>query len=139
MGMHIDVQMESGVLRVEASGKFSLQEAKRIFLEMLESVARYRTDKVLFDGRKLTGKPETIERFIYGEFAARSFLDSIQRGTPAGTRFSYILKEPVLDPKRFGELVALNRGMPVRAFDNPDDAVSWLEMALPHSKASEDN
>jgi hypothetical protein len=32
----------------------------------------------------------------------------------------------VLDPDRFGETVAVNRGMPVRVFDNLEEALKWL-------------
>jgi hypothetical protein len=39
---------------------------------MVDAVARYKAMKVLFDGRKITGNPETMERFYYGEFASQS-------------------------------------------------------------------
>ena len=44
-------------------------------------------------------------------------------------RFAYVLEEPMLDPERFGETVAVNRGMRVRAFDNLEAARAWLELA----------
>jgi hypothetical protein len=72
----IEIRPESGLLNVGAIGEFSLQEAERTFLEMLEAVARYKVEKVLFDGRRLTGAPKTMERFYYGEFAADSVLSS---------------------------------------------------------------
>jgi hypothetical protein len=61
-------------------GEFSLQEAERTFLEMLEAVARYKVEKVFFDGRELTGDPKTMERFLYGEFAAESVFKFRDRG-----------------------------------------------------------
>ena len=42
------MHFESGVLKVDARGEFSLEEAKRAFLEMLEAVAQYQAAKVLF-------------------------------------------------------------------------------------------
>ena len=110
-------------------GDFSLQEAKRIFLEMLEAVARHQVKKILFDGRRLTGDPETIERFYYGKFAADAVLQFKDRGVSPAIQFAYVLKEPVLDPHRFGETVAVNRGMLVKAFDNLEDALGWLGIA----------
>ena len=129
MSMQLEMRPESGVLNVDATGQFSLNEAKRTFLEMLEAVALHKTGRVLFDGRKLLGKPESLERFYYGEFAAKSVRDFAARGVSGGTRFAYVLSEPVLDPKRFGENVAVNRGMLVKAFDNPEEARQWLETA----------
>ena len=45
------MHFESGLLNVEAMGAFSLDEAKRAFLEMLGAVAHYQAKKVLLDGR----------------------------------------------------------------------------------------
>lgn len=110
-------------------GEFSLEEAKRTFLELLEAVARHQVKKVLFDGRRLTGDPDTLERFYYGKFAADAVLQFKDRGVSPATQFAYVLKEPVLDPQRFGETVAVNRGMLVKTFDNLEDALGWLGIA----------
>jgi hypothetical protein len=134
MSMKLEICPESGFLRVRAAGVFSLGEAKRTFLEMLEAVARHNARKVLFDGRGLVGAPETMERFYYGEFAASAFNESAVRGMVThSTQFAYILEEPVRDPGRFGENVAVNRGMHVKTFDNLQDALVWLGI-LPANK-----
>jgi hypothetical protein len=129
MSMNLEICPESCFLRVTAMGNFSLEEAKRTFLEMLEAVARHKVKKVLFDGRTLTGEPETMERFLYGEFAAQTVRSFAPRGVSPATQFAYVLEEPVLDPGRLGETVATNRGMFVKVFDNPEDALGWLEIA----------
>ena len=106
MSMNIETCPELDFLRVNATGNFSLEEAKRTFLEMLEAVGRHKAEKVLFDGRRLTGEPNTMERFYYGEFAAQAVRRFADRGVSPGTLFAYVLEEPVLDPRRFGETVA---------------------------------
>lgn len=126
MGMCIDVRPTERSLRVTASGRFSLAEAKRTFLEVLDAVALHRSEKVLLDGRALRGKPATIERFYYGEFAAASIARLTSDASLPPPRFAYVLKEPILDPGRFGETVARNRGMNVRAFRDPSEALAWL-------------
>jgi hypothetical protein len=65
MGMNLEIHSESELLHVHAMGRFSLEEAKRTFLEILEAVAQHKVKKVLFDGRRLTGEPEAMERFYY--------------------------------------------------------------------------
>lgn len=136
MSMLLEIRPESGLLKVGARGRFSLKEAKQTFLEMIEAVALYKTKKVLFDGRKLTGKPETIERFYYGEFAAQTVANFAERGVSRATQFAYVLSERVLDSRRFGETVAVNRGMFVKAFDSLEDALEWLGIA-PDNKPDE--
>jgi hypothetical protein len=70
-----------------------------------------------------------MERFYYGEFAAQSVVESADLGVSRSTQFAYVLKVPMRDPERFGETVAVNRGMRVRTFDDLDDALGWLGTA----------
>ena len=128
--MSLGFTLASDYFYVTATGEFALDDAQRGFLEMLESVAVAKPTKVLFDGRMLIGEPEMIERFYYGEFAARSVASFASRGVSPATRFAYVLEEPMLDPDRFGETVAVNRGMIVRAFDNLEAARAWLAAEL---------
>jgi hypothetical protein len=132
MSIRQELQFESGLLKVEARGDFSLEEAKRAFLAMLEAVAQYRAEKILFDGRNLTGTPEHIERFFYGYFAATETIHLIAKcGLPRPPRFAYVMHEPLRDPRRYGESVAANRGMIVKTFGTPDEASQWLELTPP--------
>lgn len=132
MGMVLRINAEPGWLRAVATGEFSLEEAERTFLDLLEAVALHKAEKVLFDGRELTGEPATIHRFLYGAFVAEAVMKCISiRCVPRTLQFAYVLKEPVLDPRRFGETVAVNRGMWVKAFDNLDDALGWLSAPRP--------
>lgn len=124
MGMNIKTSAEPGFLRAEASGDFTLPEAKRTFLELISAVRRHKAEKVLFDGREITGEPTTMQRFYYAEFAALTV--AIHSEQIFALKFAYVLLEPVLDPERFGEDVAVNRGMDVKAFDNSDEALRWL-------------
>jgi hypothetical protein len=126
MSMILEISAYSGFLHVDAMGKFSLVGAKRTFIEMLEAVARNKVGKVLFDGRGLAGNPILMERFYYGEFAAQAVGEFTDRGVSRATRFAYVLDVPMLDPGRFGETVAVNRGMFVKMFDNLEDALRWL-------------
>jgi len=124
--MRMAMRADGGLLVVEAQGRFSLAEAKRTFVELLEAADRHATGKVLFDGRQLSGNPAMMERFYYGAFAAESVLTFARRHPFSAMQFAYVLKEPVLDPARFGETVARNRGMLVRSFDDLDAAMEWL-------------
>lgn len=109
MGMSLKINTYSSFLHVEVTGEFSLPEAKRTFLEILEAATVNMLNKVLFDGRTLIGDPRTIERFCYGEFAATSVSKQIARGLPDDTHFAYVLELPMRDPMKFGETVAVNR------------------------------
>jgi hypothetical protein len=70
MSIQQNMHFQSGLLSVNASGEFSLENAKQAFLEMLRAVAQYKAEKILFDARNVKGNPKDMERFYYGEFAA---------------------------------------------------------------------
>ena len=125
--MTVQTIPQGDVLHVAAGGPFSLSEAKRTFLDVLHVVEELRLSKVLFDGRQVTGNPAIIERFYYGEFVADEVTKLLDRGWSADSpQFAYVLREPILDPLRLGETVAVNRGVNIRAFDDREEAVVWL-------------
>ena len=130
--MAVKTTERSGTLYVEATGDFSLEEAQRTFLEVLDSIKQHTALKVLFDGRAVVGEPAIIDRFYYGEFAANSVRSLKDRGWHGKKfpQFAYVMNEPLLDPLRLGETVALNRGMNVKAFENYYEAVKWLDLDL---------
>ena len=127
MSMNIECRLENSLLHVTATGEFSLEEAQRTFLELLQVIQHTEAQKVLFDGRELVGNPIVVERFYYGEFAANSVEQLTKNGwSGAPPQFAYVLHEPLLDPLRLGETVAVNRGMNVKAFTNTKEALQWL-------------
>ena len=125
MSMRQQMRFESGLLKVEANGDFSLEEATRAFMEMLRAVAQCQAEKVLLDGRNVKGEPREYERFLYGEFVAQGTRELVReyRFVP---RFAYVLNEPLRDPDRYGETVAVNRGMKIKVFGTPEEALEWL-------------
>jgi hypothetical protein len=128
MSIQQKMHFQSGLLNVDASGEFSLEDAKQAFLEMLGAVAQYKAEKILFDGRNVKGKPEDMERFYYGEFAARETQRMVVEHKIV-PRFAYVINEPLRDKTRLGETVAVNRGMIVKVFETPEDAIEWLTKA----------
>src|SRR5262245_55757117 len=136
MSMVQEISDKPGLVHVNAQGLFSLDEAKKLFVEMLEIVAQHKAEKVLIDGRKLTGEPKTMERFYYGEFAAQTVASFATRGVSPATHFAYVLDERMRDPDRFGEVVALNRGMLVKTFDRVEDALKWLRLATAENQGA---
>ena len=127
-----EMHFEAGLLNVVARGEFSLEEAKRAFLEILGAVTRYQAEKVLLDGRNLKGKPADIDRFYYSRFAAEETMRLVNEDRIRLPRFAYVLHEPIRDPERFGETVAVNRGMIAKTFETPEEAFEWLEITPPN-------
>ncbi len=125
MSLQQKMYFQSPLLNVEASGDFSLESAQQAFLGMLESVAQYKAEKILFDARNVNGQPGALERFLYGDFAGRESrrIADEHNITP---RFAYVMHHPLRDPSGLGETVAVNRGMNVKVFETLNDALEWL-------------
>ena len=121
------MHFESGLLSVDASGEFSLEDAKQAFLELHGSVVQYKAEKILFDVRNVKGTPTDMERFCYGDFVARA-THRIVREHGIVPRVAYLAHVPLRDPERFGETVAVNRGMDVKTFETPGEAFAWLAL-----------
>jgi hypothetical protein len=126
MKLTIGMIEESGILHAALDGVFTLEEARSTFLEILDAASQRRAESVLVDGRGITGTPTTMQRFFYGEFVAGAVQSQAGRDLSRAPRFAYVLREPVLDPGRFGEDVAVNRGMKVKTFDTFEGALKWL-------------
>jgi hypothetical protein len=114
------------VLGAKVTGEFQLEEAESCFLDLLDSIKQKRTDKVLVDGTAVTGEPDMFQRFLYGEFTAMAVLDFKPHPGMQIPKFAYALKPPVLDPRRFGEIVAVNRGKCMKVFESVQEAMDWL-------------
>lgn len=126
MELTLSIRTDGELLYATYSGEFSLAEAERTFLEILEALERHEVRKVVVDGRAITGELSDLERFFYGAFVAEEVNKLCNRARCHSPQFAYVLTPPVLDPRRFGETVAVNRGMFVKAFDNLNDALEWL-------------
>lgn len=76
--------------------------------------------KLLADARGIEGLtiPTTAERFHLGEESARSAGGEVQ--------VAFVAPERILDPQRFGMMVAQNRGLIVNVFTDEVRALDWL-------------
>ena len=114
------------LLRATYNGPYTLDEANATFLTILEAVVKHKAKRVLVDACRVTGEPNTSERFAYSQYIAQAVFDLSKQGFSPLPRFAYVMVEPLRDRECFGETVAVNRGMPVKVFGNLADAEQWL-------------
>ncbi len=96
--------------------------------KILAICERHQIPKILMDVRGLNGNPNALERFSMATiFTAKYFIVRLSHRIPP-CRFAVIGKNPMVDPKRFEETVAINRGLPVKTFTQLEEAMEWLEV-----------
>lgn len=105
-------------------GCYAFSDAVRVFELACESSREHGHSKLLIDFRKITGTLTAIQRFELSEKTADLYFKK---------PYTYLRKivllghEPIVDPNRFGELVAQNRGMPVKVCTDVQEALTWLD------------
>jgi hypothetical protein len=128
--MNISLKFESreGFLYCESSGDYSFEGACSMIQEVLAESAQRGATKVLVDCLQMEGSPSRVERYALAEFLAEGVIDYIIAGK-SFLRLAVLGREPLVDPTRFAELVATNRGVQTKTVEQMEDAVKWLGQA----------
>src|SRR5215467_15027401 len=108
-------------LHCTASGEYSFEDGCSLIREVLAQSAQRGAIRVLVDGLQIVGSPSVVERYALAEFLAGEIVE-LERFP----RLAFLGKEPLVDPNRFGELVATNRGVQIHTVEQMEDAVDWL-------------
>ena len=115
------ISQAPGFTRYQPLGTATFAEWVERMLERLRWAVGAGVRHLLVDTTRLvaTTPGTTFERLRLGESGAAGAASS-------GIRIAFIGREPFLDPERFGETVAVNRGLNVRVFLNEPAALAWL-------------
>ena len=132
MSMVADITPKSDYLHVSVAGYFLLDDANKIITRIFKAVAQYELPNVLIDCRQVKGNPTTMERFAHAEYVVNEKI-SAMRSNPviANIRLAYFGRNPLVESQqRFGETVAVNRGVNVRETNSLEEAIQWLGIDL---------
>jgi len=90
-----------------------------LFFRIAERLATEAASAVLIDGREVVATFSVYERYRLGEAAAAALVP--------GPPVALVGSEQTVDPERFGETVARNRGLDGRVFTDLGEARDWLK------------
>ena len=123
MSLDVQIEVKGSYVHLHCRGTFSVAAGLEVYAKAFEVAARGGRDRVLIDATGIEGvPPTTMERYEMGARAAQFFMKQAQR-----IRIAVVGKEPFVDPNRFAETVAANRGANGRVFTDVLEAVAWLE------------
>jgi hypothetical protein len=117
------VSIKHNYILVIADGAYDQEEAKKMFIDVAEIAKQKKLYKILFDARKVIGNISTMDRHELGVLLAQLTLDKNEVKT---LRVTIVGTEPTVDPKRFAETVAVNRGAILKVCTDYNEAVEWL-------------
>jgi hypothetical protein len=126
MALTIKTELRNEYLYALIEGDFEYLSSINTTKALLEACGRHQTTKVLIDYRSAVGTMNDNERIHYAQISVQKYQKLLEEGVVKKCRFVWVGKQPLLDPKRLGESVALNMGLTVRVTPNIDDAFVWL-------------
>lgn len=123
MSVTYEINLLPTHILVKVEGSYALDDAVQLVGAALEAASLHQQKRILIDARKVTGDLSTTQRFEFGEAVARLYS---QRPETCAALIALVGSEPLIDPRRFGETVAVNRGAPVKATTDIQEALEWL-------------
>ena len=118
MDLHIDVELQGGLLLVTAAGNLAFEAELRLLKQVFDR-AKGR-NKILVNGLAVDGKLTTLERYRIGvELAA--YLKELRMNL----RVAIADIPPAIDG--FSVLVAQNRYVTTEMFSSVEEALGWLD------------
>jgi hypothetical protein len=121
MTANLQIIPKDGYLLAVVTGEYNLAEAKDHFMQILAACRERNVFKIVVDVREVVvpGSMTTMSRFEFAAFLARN---------AGGTlHIAYVGSKAHVDPTRFGETVARNRGLNLKITTDMADAIAWLE------------
>ena len=123
--MLFEVEPRVGYLYAAVSGRFDLAEAQSGYRGLLQAAARYRMTRLLMDCTRVTGDMTVADRLAFGTFMAEEQQRMLGQ-LPEAPQVAILAAPPIMDPGRFTQTVANNRGVRMRASENLQELRSWL-------------
>lgn len=123
--LRFEIETRAGYLYATLSGVFQLDSAKDTYLAILQAAAARGEAKILMDCTRIGGEMSTQDRLEFGTYMAEAQARVLGR-LPGGPQVAILAAPPIMDPGRFTQAVANNRGVRMRASESLEELRSWL-------------
>ena len=130
--MDYSIEVKESYIYVHVDGQISLKsrsgwgEISSALESVVNTAKKNKISKLLVDCRDISGKFTTMDRFLAAVFFAKEN-SRLLAGRLRPIKITLVADKSVIDPKRFGETVARNRGLHGFVTDNMQEALQWLE------------
>jgi hypothetical protein len=113
------------VLYAEVEGEVELPLAMELYQQLVRQWSSSGATGILIDCRRLTGTLTDMQRYEIGVAVAASY-GAIRDETSRLPRIAMVAHPPLLEPRRFIQTVASNRGALLHAAETIEEAARWL-------------
>lgn len=125
MSQEIHIEIKDDHLLAVFSGHFEFKTNRDLMVDILMECITNKKNRVLFDLRLLKGNMTTYERYDIATYIANL---AMQHKETSRIQIAVVGNPPLIDPNRFGETVARNRGLNIKVSNEMDEVLEWLEV-----------
>jgi hypothetical protein len=118
MSFQLQIEQMRGYLAARFIGVGEVGEVSKQFESIAEHCNLTKNDKLLIDSTRYDVKVSVTDRFFLG---TSSLIFAVHR-----IKVAFVCRPEQLDPRKFGALVAQNRGVIVEVFTGFQAAEEWL-------------
>lgn len=119
----VTITIEEDFIILLASGTYSLSNANYLFKHSIDSSLLHNKRKILIDVTNIRGTIPFFDRF---QFAENLAIYKAQHALAKVNKIAVVGHEPIIHKDKFGETVAVNRGVNARTFTDMSNALIWL-------------
>ncbi len=123
--LHFTVERRSGYLYSAVTGELTVASAQDALRGLFAEAMRLGEPRMLIDVSHVNAEWGPQERYEVGAFIAAE-VERMAAKFPERPRIALYAVAPLMDPNRFTQSVASNRGAQVRASDSLQELLSWL-------------
>lgn len=120
-----DTELRAGYVYAALHGEFTIDSGKSVFAGIMQVAAAQGQPRILMDCTRITGEMTMDDRLQFGMFVAEEKQRYLAR-FPEGPQVAILAVPPIMDPGRFTQSVANNRGVRMRASESLQELLSWL-------------
>lgn len=107
MAVDYEISVYRSHLSVTCRGDYDLNDFRGMLDETLKNAKTRKLSKILFDARQVAGKLTTMDFYWLGIMVSELIAEHV----PSVFQLAFVGDKSFLDPGRFGETVAKNRGV----------------------------
>lgn len=126
MGTQVRDEPHRDHLRIVIEGEFDVALVPEVSDQVLGMCEKHQASNILVDVRNLSGNPTFMERFTLASVFATKYIKARMTRKIQPCIFAVVGTHPLVDPQKFEETVAKNRGTPIKTFTDLREALMWL-------------
>lgn len=116
------VEIQADYVVSRCGGTYGREAFRRFLREAVAACARENRKRLLLDVREVSGYLSTMDRYDL----ALDLVNELGKAALPTLRVVFAVAPSMIDPERFGEKVARNRGANVRVTVDREEGLAWL-------------